>query len=49
MDLEMPYPYGIGVIKAFNDNLSYDKFITYQLAGDLLPNNYGYAYCHVFQ
>lgn len=26
------------VIKAFNENLSYDKFILYQLAGDLLPN-----------
>ena len=26
------------VIKAFNDNLPYDQFITWQLAGDLLPN-----------
>lgn len=26
------------VVKAFNDNLSFDKFATYQLAGDLLPN-----------
>ena len=26
------------VIKAFNENLSYDKFLTWQLAGDLLPN-----------
>lgn len=26
------------VIKAFNENLSYDKFVTWQLAGDLLPN-----------
>ncbi len=26
------------VIKAFNDNLPYDQFLTWQLAGDLLPN-----------
>ena len=26
------------VINAFNDNLPYDKFITWQLAGDLLPS-----------
>jgi hypothetical protein len=26
------------VIKAFNENLPYDKFVTWQLAGDLLPN-----------
>lgn len=26
------------VIKAFNDNLPYDQFIMWQLAGDLLPN-----------
>src|SRR5262245_18667458 len=26
------------VVKAFNDNLSFDKFATWQLAGDLLPN-----------
>jgi hypothetical protein len=26
------------VINAFNKNLSYDKFVTYQLAGDMLPN-----------
>ena len=26
------------VIKAFTENLSYDRFILYQIAGDLLPN-----------
>jgi hypothetical protein len=26
------------VIRAFNDNLPYDQFLTWQLAGDLLPN-----------
>ena len=26
------------VVKAFNDNLSFDKFATWQIAGDLLPN-----------
>lgn len=31
-------PYRDWVIKAYNENLPYDQFITYQLAGDLLPN-----------
>jgi len=32
------WPYRDWAIHAFNSNLSYDKFITWQLAGDLLPN-----------
>ncbi|MEM8567765.1 MAG: DUF1553 domain-containing protein [Bacteroidota bacterium] len=31
-------PWRDWVIKSFNENLSYDKFATWQLAGDLLPN-----------
>ena len=31
------YPWRDWVISAFNENLSYDQFITWQLAGDLLP------------
>src|SRR6185295_16030860 len=32
------YPWRDWVIGAFNQNLTYDKFITWQIAGDLLPN-----------
>ena len=38
-DLIMPsWPYRDWVVKAFNENLPYDKFLTYQIAGDRLPN-----------
>jgi len=32
------WPWRDWVVRAFNDNLPYDQFITWQLAGDLLPN-----------
>jgi len=32
------WPWRDWVIRAFNDNLPYDEFLTWQLAGDLLPN-----------
>src|SRR5688572_20860708 len=39
MDRYRPaWPWRDWVIKAFNQNLPYDQFVTWQLAGDLLPN-----------
>lgn len=32
------WPWRDWVIQAFNENLPYDQFVTWQLAGDLLPN-----------
>lgn len=32
------WPWRDWVVKAYNDNLPFDQFITWQLAGDLLPN-----------
>ncbi|MFN4944690.1 MAG: DUF1549 domain-containing protein, partial [Akkermansiaceae bacterium] len=32
------WPWRNWVINAFNNNLSYDKFLAWQIAGDLLPN-----------
>lgn len=38
-DLErIMWPWRDWVIKAFNENMGYDTFVTWQLAGDLLPN-----------
>ena len=32
------WPWRDWVIHAFKENMPYDQFVTYQLAGDLLPN-----------
>ena len=34
----MMWPWRDWVIKAFNENLPFDKFVTWQMAGDLLPD-----------
>ncbi|QHV95559.1 DUF1553 domain-containing protein [Spirosoma endbachense] len=36
--LRTVWPYRDWIIRAYNRNLSFDRFITWQLAGDLLPN-----------
>ena len=36
--LRTMWPWRDWVIHAFNENYSYDQFVTWQLAGDLLPN-----------
>ncbi|UAY53706.1 PSD1 and planctomycete cytochrome C domain-containing protein [Ferruginibacter albus] len=37
-DIRTQWPYRDWVIHAFNENMPYDKFLTWQLAGDMLPN-----------
>ncbi|MBZ4191891.1 PSD1 and planctomycete cytochrome C domain-containing protein [Niabella beijingensis] len=37
-DIRTQWPYRDWVIHAFNNNMPYDQFITWQLAGDLLPD-----------
>ncbi|GGH03637.1 hypothetical protein GCM10007415_44810 [Parapedobacter pyrenivorans] len=37
-DIRTQWPWRDWVIHAFNENMPYDRFVTWQLAGDLLPN-----------
>ncbi len=37
-NIRTQWPYRDWVIHAFNQNMPYDQFLTWQLAGDLLPN-----------
>lgn len=37
-NIRTQWPWRDWVIYAFNKNISYDKFLTYQIAGDLLPD-----------
>lgn len=37
-NIRTQWPYRDWVIHAFNNNMPYDRFITWQLAGDMLPN-----------
>src|SRR5204863_4252382 len=37
-NIRTQWPWRDWVIHAFNTNLAYDKFITWQVAGDMLPN-----------
>jgi hypothetical protein len=37
-NIRTQWPWRDWVIHAFNSNLSYDKFLTWQIAGDMLPN-----------
>lgn len=37
-DIRTQWPWRDWVIHAFNENMRYDRFVTWQLAGDLLPN-----------
>ncbi len=37
-NIRSQWPWRDWVINAFNTNIPYDKFLTYQIAGDLLPN-----------
>lgn len=37
-DIRTQWPWRDWVIHAFNQNMPYDRFVTWQLAGDILPN-----------